>query len=133
MAELPPQTLQDRVAIVTGSSRGLGAVMALDLAKRGAKVAITYTSNKSQSVAEDLVSQNKALPNSSSAISIRANLADVSAPSTIVSATTEAFGYHIDILVNNAAVLAARSLKDTSIEDYASVYDVNICGVILMT
>ncbi|ETN40540.1 uncharacterized protein HMPREF1541_04817 [Cyphellophora europaea CBS 101466] len=132
MADLPPQTLTGKVAIVTGSARGLGASMALDLASRGASVVITYTSASSDSIASDLASRISSLANSSSAIAVRANMSDPSAPDTIVKATVEAFG-HIDILVNNAAIQVTRSLKDISTADYESVYAANIRGVIFLT
>lgn len=73
------------------------------------------------------------MPNPATAISVRANMSDLSAASNIVTATLDAFGPHIDILVNNAAIQVTRALKDISVEDYTSVYDVNIRGVILLT
>ncbi|KIW76062.1 hypothetical protein Z517_10807 [Fonsecaea pedrosoi CBS 271.37] len=130
---LPAQTLQGKAAIVTGSSRGLGADMALDLARRGAKVVIVYTSPSSATPAAKLVEKIENLPNASSAISVRADLSQVSAPDEIVAQTLSAFGPNIDILVNNAAVQVARPLGDITRDDYERVYDVNVRGVILMT
>jgi 3-oxoacyl-[acyl-carrier protein] reductase len=57
----------------------------------------------------------------------------VSAPQAIVSATTTAFGPHFHILVNNAAVQITRPLFQITQQDYESVYNVNVRGVILMT
>ncbi|KAL9105401.1 MAG: hypothetical protein Q9227_009419 [Pyrenula ochraceoflavens] len=128
-----PQTLTNKVAIVTGSSRGLGAAMALNLAQRGAKVVITYTSPSSSSKASDLISQIRSLNNGSAAIAVQADLKLLDSPSKIVKATTDAFGPKIDILVNNAGVEQANSLKDITPEDYSSVYDLNVRGVIFMT
>ncbi|EXJ80990.1 hypothetical protein A1O3_07278 [Capronia epimyces CBS 606.96] len=140
---LPAQTLQGKVAIVTGSSRGLGAEMAMDLARRGAKVVVTYTSASSAAKAAQIVSEIQALPNansnsnassaSSAAISVRADLGSESGPREIVASTLAAFGPHIDILVNNAAVQITRRLADLSTQDYEAVYNVNVRGVILMT
>ena len=50
----PPRTLEGKVAIVTGASRGIGVTLAHDLASRGAKIVITYTSDKSKAGVEDL-------------------------------------------------------------------------------
>ncbi|OAP61235.1 hypothetical protein AYL99_03436 [Fonsecaea erecta] len=155
---LPPQTLEGKVAIVTGSSRGLGADMALDLARRGAKVSsvqfssvqsvqyalamslslvvIVYTSPSSASKASRLVATIQDLPNASAAISVQADLSQESAPATVVTATLAHFGgpqAAIHILVNNAAVQITRPLGAITLADYERVYDVNVRGVILMT
>lgn len=94
---------------------------------------ITYTSASSESIAASLVTQISSLSNSATATAVRANMADLSAATTIVDASLAAFGPHIDILVNNAAVQTTRALKDISVEDITGVYDVNIRGVILLT
>ncbi|KAK5055315.1 hypothetical protein LTR84_013065 [Exophiala bonariae] len=145
--DLPPQTLAGKTTIVTGSARGLGAEMAFDLAIRGAqvriakradlgslpKVVVVYTSVSSTEKAEKLVEDINALPNASAAISVRANLGEVSAPRDIIDATIGAFGKDIHILVNNAAVQITRPLSEISHKDYDDVYNVNVRGVILMT
>lgn len=132
MAELPPQTLKGKTAIVTGATRGLGAEMALDLARRGANVVINYTSEKSGPLAEDLINQIEQFSNEASAISVRADLSSTEAASIIVDAAVSAFS-KIDILVNNAALQITKSLREITLEDYQSVYDVNIRAVILLT
>jgi 3-oxoacyl-[acyl-carrier protein] reductase len=94
---------------------------------------VTWTSPSSEPKAARLVDDITALPNASAAISVRANLGDTSAPKNIIDATLNAFGKHIHILVNNAAVQITRSLAEISQKDYEDVYNVNIRGVILMT
>jgi 3-oxoacyl-[acyl-carrier protein] reductase len=64
---------------------------------------------------------------------VRADLSEIDAPEKIVAATRDAFGEHIDILVNNAAFELHGSILDTSPEDYAKVFDVNVRGALLMT
>ncbi|KIX96843.1 uncharacterized protein Z520_07563 [Fonsecaea multimorphosa CBS 102226] len=96
-------------------------------------VAIIYTSPSSSSKAASLVSTITSLPNTSSAISIQADLSTPSAPASIVSQTLSHFGPEIHILVNNAAVQITRPLTEITLADYESVYDVNVRGVILMT
>ncbi|KAF2237503.1 NAD(P)-binding protein [Viridothelium virens] len=125
-------TLSGKVAIVTGSSRGLGVAMALELAKRGAKVAITYTSDKSTEAAEGVVASIKALKNGSDAIQIQADLRLLESPKKIVSETTSAFGGAIDILVNNAGVEVQGSLADLTPEMFASTFDVNVRAVLFL-
>ncbi|KAF1956787.1 NAD(P)-binding protein [Byssothecium circinans] len=125
--------LAGKVAIVTGGSRGIGAGIALELAQRGAKVTIVYTSPKSKAASQDVASRIAALNNGSQAIAVQADLSTVEAPDKIVSATTEAFGEKIDILVNNAGVLFEKSIGETTVEDYASMFDVNVRAPLLMT
>lgn len=97
------------------------------------KVVITYTSPSTEDKAAKLVADIAALTNSSAAISVRGDLGDVSTPQQIVDAALAAFGPHIDILVNNAAVQITRPLSEITLEDYERVYTVNIRGVILLT
>ncbi|KAF2827647.1 NAD(P)-binding protein [Ophiobolus disseminans] len=126
-------TLQDKVAIVTGASRGIGAGLALELARRGAKVTLVYTSQKSSELAEKVAADIKALNNGSAATIVQADLATVDAPEKIVQATLKAFGGKIDILVNNAGVLFGRPITETTAEDYANIFDVNVRAPLLMT
>jgi len=133
MVELPFQTLAGKVAIVTGSSRGLGATMATDLAKRGAKVVITYTSPNSKSKAEELVKEIKSYGNGSDAIAVGGDLGQVGTPDHIVKQTLEAFGPKIDVLVNNAGVEIQKPMVEITAEDHDKLYNVNVRAPHLMT
>lgn len=113
-------------AIVTGASRGIGAAIALSLAKVGAKVAITYVSDSSSPAADALVAQINALDNDSSATKIQVNLADASAPQIIVDATLAAFGPTIDILVNNAGTGIRKPFLETTHADFDHGINVNL-------
>ncbi|KAI9708504.1 MAG: hypothetical protein M1820_003965 [Bogoriella megaspora] len=126
-------TLAGKVAIVTGASRGLGVAMAYELAKRGAKVVVTYTSDRSTKGAEDVVASIKALKNGSDAIKVQADLRDLESPKKIVAETVAAFGNHIDVLVNNAGVEVHGKLQDLTPEIYTSCFDVNVRAVLFMT
>ena len=75
----------------------------------------------------------KALRNGSDAIKIQADLRLVESPEKIVYQTTVAFGGSIDILVNNAGVTAEATLQDITPELFASVFDVNVRAVLLMS
>lgn len=71
--------------------------------------------------------------NGSEAIVVQADLGRVDAPQKIVDATLAAFGDKIDILVNNAGVLFPRSLAETTPEDYAAIFDINVRAPLLLT
>ncbi|OAF99675.1 dehydrogenase with different specificitie [Paraphaeosphaeria sporulosa] len=124
--------LSGKVAIVTGSSRGIGAGIALELAKKGASVTIVFNSSKSEAGANQVASQINRLENDSRAIVVQANLREVDAPERVVQATLEAFGPTIDILVNNAGVLFSKSLYETTADDFAAIFDVNVRAPLLM-
>ncbi|MCJ1429972.1 hypothetical protein MMC29_007887, partial [Sticta canariensis] len=101
-----------KVAIVTGASREIGAEIALELASRGAKSS-HITPLKVMNGAEELVSKIKALDNGSSAIKVRADLGQIESPEQIVEAARSAFGEHIDILINNAAIGQHKTITES--------------------
>ena len=128
----PPQGPTDTStsAIVTGASRGIGQGIALDLASRGAKVVITYSSDRSQKPAQEIVQQIK--QDGSDAVEIQCDLSTIEAPQQIVDAAVKAFG-HIDILVNNAGVISGTRLGDITPEHFADVFNLNVRAPLLMT
>ncbi len=117
--------LNNKVAIVTGGSRGIGAETARQLAREGAKVAISY--NSSADRAEAVVNEIKAA--GGEAVAIKANGAEADAPQKLVQAVVEQWGQGIDILVNNAGVFATGNLADTGVEVYDTNFNLNVRGV----
>jgi len=105
------KSLENRIAIVTGASKGIGARTALELAKRGANVLITYNTGKEQ--AEGVLKELEQL--GVEAIIVQATGSDREAPLRIVNAAVQKWG-HIDIIINNAAIIIANPLKDLSHE-----------------
>ena len=97
-----------------------------------AQVTIAYTSARSAQPADDLISEIKSLENGAEAIKVQADLSQVESPDKIVAATREAFGPSIDILVNNAGVESAKSIGESTADDYAFIFDVNVRGAWLM-
>lgn len=97
------------------------------------QVVIVYTSPKSETGAQEIASKVSALNNGSQAIVVQADLREVEAPEKIVTATVEAFGDKIDILVNNAGVLFGKTILETTADDYAAIFDVNVRAPLLMT
>ncbi|WNG34111.1 glucose 1-dehydrogenase [Archangium minus] len=117
---------EQKVAIVTGSSRGIGAAVARRLAEEGAKVVVNYTQN--EQAAAEVVSSIQAL--GGEAISCRANVADEAQMQALFDTTLQRFG-RLDILVNNAAALKWGPLADIDRATFQQLVDVNIWGLIV--
>jgi 3-oxoacyl-[acyl-carrier protein] reductase len=118
-------------AIVTGGSRGIGAEIAYDLASRGAKVTVTYSSDRSRQPTDDLVKRIKN-ETGSDAIDVQCDLKSLDAPKQIVDATLKAFGSHIDILVNNAAVISDKRIADIKPDDFDELFYTNARAPLFM-
>lgn len=108
-------------AIVTGASRGIGEAIAFDLASRGAKVAITYSSDRSKKTADELIARMKSEAKTTG-IGIQCDLKEIDAPKQIVDETIKAFGKDIDILVNNAAIISDKMIADITPEHFDEVF-----------
>jgi 3-oxoacyl-[acyl-carrier protein] reductase len=119
-------TLNGKVALVTGGSRGIGAATALRLARDGADVAVTYVDGKE--AAEDVVGRIEALGRR--AVALRADSADAAEAAGAVERTAEALG-GLDVLVNNVGVGALGPLDGLSLADVDRVLAVNVRGVFL--
>lgn len=115
---------------MTGASRGIGYAIAYDLASRGAKVVLTYSSDRSETTADELVQKIK-LEANSTAIGVQCNLKSTDAPKKIVDATIKAFG-HIDILVNNAGVFIHGLTQDVTLEHFDEIFHINVRAPLLM-
>lgn len=115
------QQLLDKVAIVTGASRGIGAAIALELAKRGANLVLTYNSNRVE--AEAVAAKVKALGRQS--VMIQARGTDRAAPEAVVTVAVEAFG-HIDIIVNNAGYGEDAFIQELTHELWDKTFDTNV-------
>ncbi len=120
--------LGGKVAIVTGSSRGLGRAIAWELALHGAKVTINYYQHKE--LAEELLCQLR--DQGCEAICVQAGVAHPDEVQRLVQATLEAFG-GIDILVNNAGVNRDRTLRRMSIEEWREVLATDLDSIFYCT
>ncbi len=121
-------TLDGKVALVTGGSRGIGAATAIRLAEDGADVALTYQNNAE--LAAGVVDRIKALGRR--ALAVQADSADAVAVAAAVETTVAEFG-RLDVLVNNAGVGFVGPLDQTSVEDIDRVLAVNVRGVYVAT
>ncbi|MHA4740492.1 SDR family oxidoreductase [Dyadobacter sp. MSC1_007] len=116
-------TLKNKVALVTGASRGIGAAVAKQLAGQGARVIVNYAG--SQQEAEETV---KAIQNAGGeAIALRADVSKAEEVEAMFDAAIAQYG-KIDVLVNNAGIMITKLLKDTTDEDFTRQFDINVRG-----
>lgn len=126
---------EDRVAIVTGSGRGLGRAYALALAQRGAHVVVNDLGSGSDmrgpSAAASAVA-DEIIANGGKASTFAGSVADAGAVGDLVAATMAAHG-RIDILVNNAGMLRDKSFHKMDFADFQAVIDVHLMGSARLT
>jgi 3-oxoacyl-[acyl-carrier protein] reductase len=120
--------LANKVALVTGGSRGIGAAIAKRLAADGASVAITYA--KDSSAASAVVEAIEL--SGGKAVAIQADAADVEAVKGAVEKAVAAFG-RLDVLVNNAGTAIPKKFEDATLEELDRVIDINVRGVFVAT
>src|SRR5712672_1544267 len=120
--------LTNKVALVTGGSRGIGAAIAKRLAADGASVALTYA--KDAGAASAVV--NTIETDGGKAIAIQADAADVEAVKGAVEKTVATFG-QLDVLVNNAGTAIPKPFEETTLEEMDRLIDINIRGVYVTT
>ncbi|KAL3534054.1 hypothetical protein ACH5RR_007575 [Cinchona calisaya] len=123
--------LKDRVAIVTGASRGIGRAIALHLASLGAKLVINYSSNPAPAhLLASQINNSSTIPH---AISIKADISDPAQVKSLFDSAESAFNSPVHILVNSAGVLDSKypTLADTTLDDFDNTFNVNTRGAFL--
>ncbi len=125
MAEL---RLAEQVALVTGASRGIGAVIAQRLAQDGAKVAVNYQASEeaARQVAKGIAERG------GEAVVLPGDVSKEDDADTLVKSVMEQWG-RIDILVNNAGITRDRLLLRMTTDDWDRVLEVNLRGAFLCT
>ncbi|WP_343658901.1 SDR family oxidoreductase [Chryseobacterium sp.] len=118
------KNLTEKVAVVTGSSKGIGAAIALKLAQEGAKVIVNYSGN--QTAADETVF--RITSTGGQAIAVKADVSRKEEVEYLFDKTIEHFG-KVDIWVNNAGVMLNALIKDLSEEQLEKQLDINIKGV----
>ncbi|MET1078010.1 MAG: 3-oxoacyl-ACP reductase family protein [Pseudomonas sp.] len=118
------RSLTDKVALIQGGSRGIGAAIARRLAAEGAAVVVTFSRSPEQ--AAELVRSIEA--SGGRALAVQADSADAQAVQDAVAQSVARFG-HLDILVNNAGILALAPIETFSLEDFDQTLAVNVRSV----
>jgi 2-deoxy-D-gluconate 3-dehydrogenase len=121
---MPPDlfSLDGRVALVTGASRGIGAAIAAALAWAGADVAAHGNATPADATCEQIRASGRR------AVALVADMADPAAADRLVQETLTRLG-GLDIVVNNAGIIRRGPSEDTSDDDWHAVIDVNLHGV----
>lgn len=120
--------LAGKAAVVTGASKGIGASIAVHLARAGASVVVNYASNKdaAQRVLDEIAAAG------GRAVAVQADMRRAEDIRRLFADAKKTFG-RIDVLVNNAGVYAFRPLEDVTAEHYRQIFDLNVLGPLLAT
>jgi 3-oxoacyl-[acyl-carrier protein] reductase len=121
-------TLQGKVALVTGASKGIGAAIARELASRGAAVAVNYSGSKAS--ADKVVAEIKQA--GGNAIAVQANVANPDSIGPLIATVVKEFG-PIDVLVNNAGVYEFAPLESVTPDHFHKQFNLNVLGLLLTT
>ncbi len=115
--------LEDKIAVVTGASRGIGRGIALALAREGAFVVVNY--NGSRERAQGVVAEIE--ENGGKASAVQCNVSDFEAAKEFYAAIVKEYG-RIDILVNNAGITRDNLIMKMSEEEFSDVIQTNLAG-----
>jgi 3-oxoacyl-[acyl-carrier protein] reductase len=118
--------LTNKVALVTGASKGIGAGIAKGLAAEGASVVVNYASSKQG--ADSVVAEITG--NDGKAIAIQGDFSKQADITRVFAETKRAFG-KLNVLVNNAGVYEFAALGDVTEESFRKMFDLNVLGLIL--
>ncbi|KAI9924763.1 hypothetical protein MW887_006619 [Aspergillus wentii] len=121
------QTLLNKVAIISGSSSGIGAAIVRELSQRGANTIVNYPFPNLQSEAERLVSS---LPSPS--IAVEADMSTTSGPEKLVNAAVSNWG-KVDIVVNCVALAVNKPFEEQTLQDWDLLVNINGRGTFLLT
>ncbi|UUF14689.1 MULTISPECIES: SDR family oxidoreductase [Flavobacterium] len=117
------ENLKDKVVLITGSSRGIGAAIALKVSQAGAKVIINYAGGKEP--AEKLAQEINF--NGGQALAIKADVSNSAEVKNLFDESIAHFG-KIDVLINNAGIMITKLIKDTTDEDFDRHFNINVKG-----
>lgn len=118
--------LKDKIALVTGSSRGVGRAVALGFAKQGANVVVNYTSN--ENAANEVVEIIQSM--GGKAIAVKADVAQKAEAENLVNSAIDTFG-RLDILVNNAGFTRPSMMITMTEDQWDQVVDIHLKGAFL--
>lgn len=118
--------LENKVAVVTGASKGIGAGIAKDLAAAGAAVVVNYSSARegAEKVVQEIIKDG------GRAVAIQANVTDAAEVERLFAEAAKTFG-NVDVLVNNAGVYKFSPIDEVSADEFHRQFNTNVLGVLL--
>ncbi|MDQ0594178.1 3-oxoacyl-[acyl-carrier protein] reductase [Chryseobacterium ginsenosidimutans] len=116
--------LSNKVVLVTGASKGIGAEVAKKLAEAGAKVIVNFSGSKAD--ADNVVEEIKT--NGGEAIAVQADVSKSEDVKSLFDQSIAHFG-RIDVLVNNAGIMITKTIQETTDEDFDRHFSINVKGV----
>ena len=122
MSQLSGNSLEGRVAVITGAAQGIGKAIALELSKRGATVVIN---DISEELAEKVVNEIKS--NGGEAVAVQADISNFDQAHDLIKAAIDKYE-KIDILVNNAGITRDKLILMMKEEDWDAVLNINLKG-----
>jgi 3-oxoacyl-[acyl-carrier protein] reductase len=117
---------ENKVVIVTGASKGIGAGIAKQMGAAGAKVVVNYASGRADT--DKVV--NEITNNGGTAVAVQGDVSKSADVKRIFAETKNAFGT-LDVLVNNAGVYSALPIEDFNEDAYRKMFDLNVLGTLL--
>ena len=120
--------LRNRVALITGGTRGIGRGIALRLARDGARVAVGYRSNKS--AAQGALRQLQAA--GADCVAVEADITSAVGAEQFLKTVTDRFG-RLDVLVNNVGDFRWGTLAEGSLDDWQNIFSSNLMSVVFMS
>lgn len=119
--------IEDKVAIVTGGSKGLGRAMALGLAQAGARIVVASRSlDLIEFTADEIIKKG------GQAIAVPVDVCNPQSIERLVALTRDYYG-RVDVLINNAGIAPMKKAVDTTIEDWENVMDTNLKSAFLLS
>lgn len=120
-------SLRNRVAVVTGGTRGIGKGIALGLARQGARVALVYRANK----AAAQLALRELQTAGADCVAVETNITDPARAEQLVKTVADRYG-RIDVVVNNVGEFRWGTLADSSVEEWSNIFDSNVMTVFYM-
>jgi 3-oxoacyl-[acyl-carrier protein] reductase len=120
-------SLRNRVAVVTGGTRGIGRGIALGLAREGARIALVYRANKAaaQMALRELQTVG------ADCLAVETDVAEAARAEQLIKTVADRYG-RIDVLVNNVGDFRWGTLAESSVEEWRSIFDSNVTTVFYM-
>jgi len=117
-------SLRNRVAVVTGGTRGIGRGIALGLAREGARIALVYRANKA--AAQMALRQLQTV--GADCVAVETNITDPARAEQMIKTVADRYG-RLDVLVNNVGDFRWGTLAESSVEEWSSIFDSNVMTV----